>query len=454
MVLWLMSCLLQSPQVDVYTDVTIVDCQVGRLISHQCMEVTNGLISAIHDTSVCDHPSQVPNHQLTGTYLIPGFMDLHVHFPADGRYHQAILDRLLEFGITTILNPGARPEAGVRLRTELEQGVRRGPRMFTAGRIIDSPPSSEDLKPWAAIISNREEMEAEIEQQAMSGVDFIKLYKHVPPDLFEAGINRAHQLGLKVIGHMGATTWTQATEMGVDMLVHSGYGTPMDEWIDLPNAEEVSDQVWYEAYAAAPTRPFFSQRTLKMRKMGVSVVPTLAITEAAAIGKDASMLARYRTDLAPAADLPGWWGEGWRNRHSQYGDDLSPGEDILLETIYLQGVFKFLLGFHNADIKIGVGTDVGNAWMTPGHIYHYELELYQKAGIPPAHILNMATAQGAEILGIAEQVGDLVVGKQADFIVLDRNPLEDIRHSRSIRAVYKRGTRVSGSVLQPFSPKP
>ena len=95
--------------------------------------------------------------------------------------------------------------------------------------------------------------------------------------------------------------------------------------------------------------------------------------------------------------------------------------------------------YHQRGVKLAVGTDVGNAWMTPGFVFHHELQLYQEAGIPPLAILKMATQNGAEALGILQETGTIEAGKLADIIVLEKNPLEDIKNTLSIHSVFRQG---------------
>ena len=373
---------------------------------------------------------------LEGHYLLPGFIDLHVHLPPDSVVQEAVLRQLLRYGVTTILNPGARPGAGPALRDRLGDDM---PRMRTAGEIIDHQPGTTGPLEWAVLVDDEAGVRAEVRRQAALGVDFIKVYSGMPPPLVTAAVEEAGRAGLPVIAHAGATTWTDAAERGVRMLVHSGYGTPMDPLVNLPDPASATDEEWYRGYADAPNGPAFDTLVHRLRDRDVTVVPTLAITQAAGLGRDATLLPLFETDLAPERDLAGWWDEGWRTRHPQYGDDVDTAEARLLETIYWPGVLGITRAFHARGVRLGVGTDVGNSWITPGTSFHYEMSLYAEAGIPAAEILQMATRYGAEALGLADSIGTVAVGKRADLVVLPADPTAEIRNTREIVMVVRGG---------------
>lgn len=95
--------------------------------------------------------------------------------------------------------------------------------------------------------------------------------------------------------------------------------------------------------------------------------------------------------------------------------------------------------FHERGVRLTVGTDYLNPWMTPGVALHRELELLVSAGISPLDVLTLATRNGAEALGIADETGTIEVGKRADLVVLSEDPLISISNTRSIELVVLRG---------------
>lgn len=377
---------------------------------------------------------------LEGRFLVPGFIDLHVHLPPDSAIQDEILQQFAEYGVTTILNPGAREGAGVQLRNRLSD---RLPRMLTAGPIIEHASADGEVAEWARLVSTEAEAREEVRRQASSGVDFVKFYSGLPPDVVAALVDEATAAGIPVIGHTGATTWLEAVQAGTSMLVHSGWGTPMDEIVNLPDPAAASDAEWYAAYADAPNGVAFHELTAAIVEHNVFVVPTLSIHQAAGLGKDNSLLPLFETDLAPEADLEGWWTEGWRERHPQYGE-VSEEEDILMNEVYWPGVLGIVRAMYERGVTLGVGTDVGNSWITPGVSFHYEMALYSDAGIPALDILTMATRNGAAALGLTDSIGTVEVGKRADLVVLASDPTLDIGATRDIEMVL-----IGGAIVVP-----
>jgi imidazolonepropionase-like amidohydrolase len=432
----------------VLRDVTVVDGTGAPARENQTVVILDGRIVALGPRDEVSLPRGASVRELAGHSVIPGLVDLHVHLPTDRATQAAILAQLLRYGVTTILNPGARPGAGVEVRDRVLRGELLGPRVLSAGRIIDGDPLETELTEWSAVVGDEAAVRAEVRAQAAAGVDWIKLYRNLSPALVAAAVDEAHAHGLPVALHAGATTWTEGARLGVDMLVHSGWGTPMDELVDLPDVASATDEEWYRAYADAPAGAPFAVLCGALLAGGVTVVPTLSISLASGLGFDVRHLPEFRTDLAPDAELEGWWGAGWRERHPQTGE-LEPEEERLLETVYFPGLLDILRAYHGRGVALGVGTDVGNSWITPGFAYHHELELYQRAGIPPLEVLRAATRNGAEALGLLDDVGTLEVGKRADLVVLRADPARDVRAAREIESVYLAGRRVAGALTIP-----
>lgn len=420
---------------------TVVDGTGAPPRTNQTIVMSGTQIIETGDTSRVTIPPGARIVDVSNRWVVPGFVDLHVHLPPDSTLHGPVLSRLLQFGVTSILNPGARPGAGPDLRSRLLAGEITGPQMKTAGSLIDVTPEGRGYGAWATQAPTVAAIRAEVRRQQGLGVDFVKLYAGLGPELVTAALEEAQLAGVPVIGHLESTNWTDAAELGIRMLVHSGWSTPMDELVDLPTLETGTDAEWYAAYADAPNGPRFAALAQALLDHDVVVVPTLGITQAGALGRDAELLPLFRTELAPERDLPGWWGDGWEERHPQYGD-TSEEEGRLLEEVYFPGVLAIHRAFFERGVTFGVGTDVGNAWMTPGVSFHHEMDLYQEAGIPPLEILTMATRNGADALGLGASTGTIEVGKRADLVVLDADPTADIRNARRITRVFLAGVEI------------
>jgi hypothetical protein len=160
---------------------------------------------------------------LSGYYIIPGLFDMHAHVAniqvSSYNYTESIemLHRLLGWGITTIRNPGGPTEQAVMLRDMVNAGQLIGPQIFTAGNLINSLPQTGFVE---TIVQNETEVRKEVQHQSKMGVDYIKLYVNLAPKLVQAGIEEAHTQGIKVMGHLFATSWSDAAMLGIDALTH------------------------------------------------------------------------------------------------------------------------------------------------------------------------------------------------------------------------------------------
>jgi imidazolonepropionase-like amidohydrolase len=177
---------------------------------------------------------------LTGKYIMPGLFDTHAHVAGvrKNSYDQAIsenmLGMLLNSGVTTIRNPGGPTNESVQLREEVLDGDLKGPEIFTAGRLLNTP---EIPVPFVEKqVTTVEEVRKEVRNQAEAGVDFIKLYVGMKPELVKAAVDEAHIQGIKVIGHLYLTSWTDAANLGIDFLTH---GVPVSPFLLSENEQRI-----------------------------------------------------------------------------------------------------------------------------------------------------------------------------------------------------------------------
>src|ERR671925_342090 len=152
---------------------------------------------------------------LTGKYVIPGLFDMH-----------------LDYGVTTIRNPAGPTNQSIALKHNVSEGNIEGPEIFTAGRLLNGPQIT--IPFVEKQISNEEEAREEVRNQAAAGVDYVKLYVGLPPNLVKAAIDEAHIQKIKVIGHLYMTSWTDAANLGIDALTH---GVPVNPFL-LPSGDK------------------------------------------------------------------------------------------------------------------------------------------------------------------------------------------------------------------------
>ena len=354
--------------------------------------------------SYTTYPKDSEIVNLTGRFLIPGLFDMHAHVAGvlDSSYNQTVsentLKALLDNGITTIRNPAGPTKESVALRDAVAAGQIKGPQIFTAGRLINGLPFPTR---FVETIANTEaEVREEVKSQADAGVDYVKLYVGLYPNLVKTAIDEAHNQGIKAIGHLYLTSWTDAANLGIEALTH---GVPVSPFLLSEDKREIFIEngrgpfdhfLWLNLVDLNSTK--INEMINALVKNKIPVDPTLSIYEA--------ML----------KDDP-------QNQH------LWSKVLQLTKILYDHGV------------TIMSGTDIPNFGLIPGISLHHELELLVKAGINPLNVIKIATSNGAEALGILDDVGTIEAGKQADMIILNANPIRNIRNIGAIEGVIEDG---------------
>jgi imidazolonepropionase-like amidohydrolase len=424
----------------VLSDLTVIDGTGGAALPHRDVHVRNGRIAAVLPHGPA--PAEARVLELPGRFVLPGFVDMHVHLLAhawnekgdlERRFHRPSVERflrlLLAHGVTTVRDPGSETEAALTLRRLQREGRLLGPAILTAGRILNA--SGFDPEPFQPV-ATPEDVRREVRWQADAGVDFVKLYASITPDLARVAIREAHARGLPVIGHLQRTTWTEAARMGIDALTHAapwsaGY-LP-----EAARAEYRGDLVgrvpWLERLDL--DSPAVAEMVAALAEHRVTLDPTLTAMHTKFFGDAPRWLQNQDNALMPERHLRGWpagsFTAGW-----------TPGQYARARQAWpkLQALVR---RYRDAGVRLTVGTDAPTPWIVPGPSLHDEMQLLVEAGIPPAEVLRMATRGAALGLRREAEIGAVRPGLRADMVVLARDPLADIRNTRSIELVLQEG---------------
>jgi imidazolonepropionase-like amidohydrolase len=348
---------------------------------------------------------------LIGKYVIPGLFDMHAHVAnvLKNSYNQSeseyMLHMLLAYGVTAIRNPGGPTEQSVALKENVSEGKITGPQVFTAGQLLNTPqipiPFIEKQ------VETEQDVRQEVSSQAAAGVDFVKLYVGFTPELVQAAIDEAHSQGIRVIGHLYLTNWTQAANLGIDALTH---GVPVSPFL----LSKENQQKFFKA----GNSPFNHFLWLDLVDLNGPEVKEMI-----------KALVNHKIAVDPTLDI------------YEAMIKAEPYNQYLWSKI-LQ-LTKMLYDNH---VKILSGTDIPNFELVPGASLHHELELLVEAGIPPLEVIKIATANGAQALDILDEVGTIEAGKQADIIILSANPEDDISNTKKIEAVMDDGRFVDRKI--------
>jgi imidazolonepropionase-like amidohydrolase len=429
-------------QTIVLSHVTVIDGSGAPPAREMAVVLSGGRIERVVAAAGFHPPQDAVVLDLPGRFVVPGFVEMHAHllmhpWLPDGRIaprfdRSATLRRLrvlLAAGITTVRDPGDETEAAVTLRNMIAEGKVLGPRVFTAGRILnDSTFAAEPFAP----VHTAGQVREEVRWQAAAGVDFIKVYASMPPVLVRAAIEEAHAHGLPVIGHLQRTTWTEAARMGIDAISHAAPWSAdllaADERAGYP--QTIFGRVyWLENLdlSSEAVRELIGA----LRATHVTIDPTLIAIRTKFWGNDPRYTHSPDAALAPSSDRFGWpagsFTKDWTAAQYRQAQKAWPKLLAFVKLLFDSGV------------PLTVGTDTPSPWIVPGASFHEELRLLNEAGIPVSEVLRMATQGGAAALRHGGEFGLVRVGMRADLVVLRGNPLEDLGATRQIERVFLAG---------------
>ncbi len=365
-----------------------------------------------------------------GGYLVPGMYEMHGHIGQEN----ALMN--IAAGITSVRDMGNENDVLDGLIERIDTGVIAGPRITRSGFIEGK---SEFSAATGEIASTQEEAVDLVRWYAARGFPQVKLYNSMNPDWAETVVSAAHDLGMRVAGHVPAFSSADAMiDAGFDEITH--VNQLMLGWVLEPD-EDTRTLFRFTAMQRFPTLDVKGdqvQSTLnKMVEKGVAHDPTIAIHELGLTAIDGEVPAGA-VDIID--NLP-------TNTQRQYKQALfgtnTPEERAAYVAAY-DKVLATLTEMHRKGIFLVPGTDLGGSFA-----YHRELELFGKLGMSPAEVLKRATYDMAEYLDQDEDLGSIERGKYADFFLTASDPTKDLKAIKAIRMVVKDGTVYFPSEIYP-----
>ncbi|MEM7199936.1 MAG: amidohydrolase family protein [Planctomycetota bacterium] len=362
-----------------------------------------------------------------GGFLIPGLWDMHVH-----RTNPELAKLYVANGVTGVRDMFGQLPYLHGLREKIAAGGVIGPRIVSTGPIVDGKDPI-----WRGSIeaTTPEEGRAAVTKLVELEADFAKVYAKLSPETHAAILDEARQRGLPVAGHIPRSmTATQVSISGQRCIEHmSGFladcAAPNLAGDRAP--ESRSQRIAREAAAYDPMRAAALLETLV--ENGTWVCPTLTVGRAISSLDDPEFTADARVRyMAP------YWVSFWDPaRDFRFKSYTTADWNAQRQAFARQ---KQLVGeMAAAGVRLLAGTDVGNPYCFPGFGLHDELALMVEAGLTPAQALGAATRDAAEFLGLLDDLGTVEVGKVASLVLLEANPLDDIRNTTRIAAVLVEG---------------
>jgi imidazolonepropionase-like amidohydrolase len=444
------ACILsgQTPPTLAIVHATVIDGTGSPALKDRAVLIQGDRIVAVSPASGFQLPKSIQVVDASGKYLIPGLWDMHVHMrgskngsgPDFADENAALLPLYLANGITGVREMGGDLLADVlKWRSQILNGERLGPRIVTCGRKLDGPRPE---WPGSIAISTPEEARSAVRRVKAIGADFVKVYNEVPNiprEAYLALLDEAKKQHMSVTGHVPLTlTVAEVSYMGQDIehyneylvgCTHNERALKSDLLADRMGGGEYESAVVH-GYNPNVARALFS----KFAANHTWVTPTLVIAHQLAT-------ANKRSGPGPRLQYLGArWLATWTDRE-EVADELD-------KLRYRQALDSVRL-MYRIGVFLLAGSDTGasNGGTFPGFSLQDELAYLVQAGLTPMEALQCATLNAASWLGQQDNLGTIEVGKLADLVLLDANPLRDIHNIGRIRAVVFNGQLLDRSRL-------
>lgn len=417
--------------------VWVVDGRGGEPLDDQTVVISGNRITALGPSAEVQVPDGAEILELTGHTVIPGIVGLHDHTHYQGAQRRLFLQSAprmyLGSGVTTIRTAGSfSPYDEITLKAAIERGEALGPRMHITGPYITGVGG-------AGYMSQPADPEAArrvVRYWAEEGATWFKGYAGIQRAELAAAIDEAHKLGLKVTGHLGVVTYSEAAEMGIDSLEHGLYASSDFDPMKEPDQRSRAGRNLLADLDIQGAEVETLIRTLIGN--GVAVTSTLAVIEQLVPGRPVEP--RTLEWMAPEVR------EAFERRH----DGLQQSADTSPMVAVLHNLMEFEKRFVDMGGLLGAGVDpTGNGGAVPGFGDQRNFELLIEAGFAPVQAIQIMTYNGARVLGVDEDLGSVAVGKLADLIVIEGDLIENPETIREVRIVFKDGVGFdSAAVLE------
>jgi imidazolonepropionase-like amidohydrolase len=439
----------QSAQM-VLTHVTVIPMTSQQSLSDMTVLISGNKITGIGETGKLKIPAHATVVDASGKFLIPGLWDMHVHVfhyrhpdPPD-TYDFPLFIANGVTGVREMWTKGEKMNQIKLWRRQFYDQPGTIPRFVAVGTLVDGIPNT---YPNCDTVSTAEEARLMVDKIKASGVDFVKVYDNLNRESYFAIADEAKKQHISFAGHIPyQILLKEASDAGQRSIEHLTGGSTEDCKIiavlaktDLPEAKasgspvlpyiEQVMEVCDEEKAMVLFRNFAENDTWE--------VPTLVIKKT--IATDSATLNRdERLKYIPGGRNPDYGATWYFNQ--------APG---LMDTLVKQELrcFELVKWMHKAGIKFMAGTDVSNPYSLPGFSLHDELGLFVEAGFTPIEALKTATVNPAIFMKMTDSLGTIENGKNADLVILNANPLENIHNTNRIYGVIVNGKYLSRDVL-------
>jgi hypothetical protein len=384
-----------------FRNVAIVDVARGVILPKNSILIRADRIAEIRSDISASQETRVVEG--AGKFVIPGLWDMHVHLT--GREQLPVY---LAHGVTGVRDMGSDFELVKQWRGAIQKGMLLGPRIETSGPVIDGFPAENPSLP-VNVVRDPREARSVFDRLDDQGVDFISVFPRLPRDAYFALAERARKYYSFVSGTVPATVSIleaiDARQKSIDRMSGILLACSTEEKKLRPIRSLALERRDWEGF----------------RDAEIAAMNSFSPEKANALFHH---MALFETRSVPMlVDLR-----------------ASPRQEGLFDMLV-----HVLMLMRSAGVRILAGTDAGQGDIRPGETLHQELELLVAAGLTPAEALRDATLEPARYLDATDSLGTVEPGKIADLVLLDANPLADIRNTRKIAAVISAGKFLPGT---------
>ncbi len=418
-------CMPLAAKSVLFKSVNILDIEAGEFIKKQDVLVHDGKIVQIGKIKT---PKKVMTIEADSKYLVPGFTEMHAHVRPSWVL-DAERDRLLflfnAFGITTIRGMLGHP-LHLKMRKQLENNEITGPRLITSGPSFNG-----------SSVINQEQAARRTKAQFEKGYDFIKVHPGMSDAEYQAMAKQANQLKFDYSGHVTAETGIlKSVELGQGTIEHLD---GVLEELSRRSGNQDFSKAGFFGYGLTETidKKLIQHLAKELAESKVYLVPTQSLIWGFVSPENPATTAqKLQYKLMTDSVIDNWKSS---RRRIQRNENYSKEKVVNFMSIRL----AFLRDYIKAGGRILLGSDAPQVFNVPGDSLHDEMEWMLAAGMSPIEILRSTTIEPAKFFKREDEFGSIKVGKSADLVLLNANPLKDISHTREIAGVMTRGVWLS-----------
>jgi imidazolonepropionase-like amidohydrolase len=411
------------------THTKVLDGTGAPARSDQTLIIRDGRIVAMGPTASTTVPEGATVLDLTGKTVMPGMVMLHEHlyYPTGpgvyGQLGESFVNLYLAGGVTSMRTGGnVHGTMDINMKRLIDAGNKAGPWIDATAPYLNGPNTFQQMR----ALTGPDDARRQVNYWADEGATSFKAYMNISRDDLAAAISEAHRRGLKVTGHLCSVTYAEAAELGIDNLEHSFLAATDFVADKKPDTCPGQSSGQKTIAALEPDSPAFLALVKTLVDMGVTLTTTPAVFETFTPGRP----------LPPGLEvLVPQLREQFEQNHAR----TSRNTESIYATLFPRGL-ALDLAFFRAGGKLAAGTDpTGGGGVIPGFSNQRTIELLVEHGFTLPEAVQVVTLNGAVYLGRDKDIGSLVVGKQADLVVIAGDPTTTIGDVRKVETVFKGG---------------